>query len=150
MGTWRDVEAVIKSAASKAFRKTTCRRSSFPVSWSPGFGVPGGCVSSRLDYGFQIPSHTHAAQPCSGPCSIERYCILPCKWRIATPASFMRVDEQQLCSISRNGYGGMMRDVSTWTLCEGCKSACFSSKEYPLSFVLAPDSLHLTNSMPED
>ena len=26
----------------------------FPGSWSPGFGLPGGCASSRLDHGFQI------------------------------------------------------------------------------------------------
>ena len=49
-------EAVIKSAASAASRKTNPGR--FPESWSPGFGLPVGCASSRLDHGFQIPSIT--------------------------------------------------------------------------------------------
>ena len=27
----------------------------FPGSWSPGFGLPGGCASSRLDHGLENP-----------------------------------------------------------------------------------------------
>ena len=67
-----DMEAVIKSAASAASRKTKSKRQDpgkraatarqadggrpgrFPGSWSPGFGLPGGCTSSQLDHGFQI------------------------------------------------------------------------------------------------
>ena len=42
-------------------------------------------------------------QPISRPCSLEN--MYPCKWRIAIPASLMRVDELQLvvftfCSLS--------------------------------------------------
>jgi len=36
-------------------------------------------------------SHVLHPQPSSGPCSIE--VIYPCKWRIAIPASLMRVDK---------------------------------------------------------
>ena len=96
-------EAVIKSAASAASRKTKSRgpRSGqadggrpgrFPGSWSSGFGFPGGCASSRLDNGFQIPSRTHACQPLSGPCGIE--ILYPREWRIAISASLMRVESE--------------------------------------------------------
>ena len=65
-------QAVIKSAASAASRKPKSRGSSRGVQddgfgWRatasghspgasfPGFGLPGGCASSRLDHGCKIP-----------------------------------------------------------------------------------------------
>ena len=45
----------------------------------------------------QLPcSHSaHSLQLISGPCSIE--IIYPCEWRIAIPASLMRVDQRSMC-----------------------------------------------------
>ena len=68
MQTPQDLAAVIKSAASAASRKTTSRgprpreatrpllSGSFPGSWPPGFGLPGGCAGSQLDHGCKISS----------------------------------------------------------------------------------------------
>ena len=74
-----DLEAVIKSAARAASRqtksrnkiqgsaRTTARRADggrpggFPGSWFPGFGLTGGCASSRLDYGLNFTSSGEAA-----------------------------------------------------------------------------------------
>ena len=65
-------QAVIKSAASAASRKHKSREGSsrgvprsrrppaeavvlhFPGASFPGFGLPGGCASSRLDHGLKV------------------------------------------------------------------------------------------------
>ena len=58
------MEVVVKPAASAASRKTKSRAPRSreaprrPPSWSPGFGLPGGCASGRLDHGFQMLSKT--------------------------------------------------------------------------------------------
>ena len=66
-------QAMIKSAASAASRKPKSREGSsrevprgrcppaeavvlhFPGASFPGFGLPGGCASSRLDHGLKFP-----------------------------------------------------------------------------------------------
>ena len=71
----RDLEAVIKSAARAASRKTKSRGPSRPCcphaepspAGSPGFldlGLPGGCASSRLDHSFQIQT--------KNPCRVSK------------------------------------------------------------------------------
>ena len=60
-------QAVIKSALSAASQKTKSRGAPRPPSsasraairhstgaWSPGFGLRGGCASSRLDHGLKV------------------------------------------------------------------------------------------------
>ena len=80
-----DFLAVIKSAASPPRRPqsrnpgessgpppSACRAVGRWLPWIPGFGLHGGCASSRLDHGFQIPLRTHDRHPLSGSCSIEK------------------------------------------------------------------------------
>ena len=83
-------QAVIRPAASAATRKPKSREGSSrgvqdgssaggrltasehsPGASFPGFGLPGGCASSRLDHSFHISSRTHARQPLSVSCSTE-------------------------------------------------------------------------------
>ena len=84
MATPRDMEVVIKSAASAASRKTKSRapriKGSAPSGRCPlvepwtGFGPPADFARSRLDHGFHIPSHSHGPQPLSGPCKNNEKC----------------------------------------------------------------------------
>ena len=64
-----DLEAVIKSAASAAgtlaLQADGGRPGLFPGSRSPGFDLPGGCASSRLDHGLKF----HVVQ---GGCASSR------------------------------------------------------------------------------
>ena len=55
------LQAVFKSAAPLGWRTTASGRS--PGAWSPGFGLRGGCASSRLDHGLQ---------PSRGGCASSR------------------------------------------------------------------------------